>query len=385
MTKRRRRRGTGSIEPMPDGSFRPRLPDRGPRLAPCATYEEAERLLDAAIIEIVEGRAVAPGGDTLRSWGASWLDEREHDGYDIGSDRSRWRVHVETAYFVDWPLRSITQADIYGWLDTLKTRRASKGRGHKRTPKRKLARTTKQNTLNLLRCSFEDARRRGRVPSNPCDGVRLGRGREAVTHDPWTYLLPDEQKILLTCDKIPEANRLLIAFAIGTGLRQSEQWNLHLADLRMPPRHPEKWVAVVRYGSRRKDKRAASRRVKAKGGPTKGGQVRYVPIFGLAREALVRWLAILQTRPNRFGLVWPTTRGYRRQPGERPASGRSGSNERASTPPDATTRCQFAGMICGTPAVPPSSAAGGAGPGGWRRSRSCWATRTSPSPSGTRT
>jgi integrase len=107
-----------------------------------------------------------------------------------------------------------------------------------------------------------------------------------------------------------EADRLLIAFAMGTGLRESEQWNLHLADV-----SADRKSITVRYGSNPGHQRNR-RNARAKAGPTKGGKPRTVPIFGLAREALLRWLEILPKRSNKFRLVWPSPEGCRRQPKE---------------------------------------------------------------------
>jgi integrase len=286
------------------------LPGRGHRLRPCTSYQEAERLLDAALVEIHDGRATDPGGDTLRCWGEAWLDRRELDGYGgIIMDRSRWVTHIATAHFIDWPLDAITPADIYQWIDNLKARKASKGKGHKKLRKRLLARTTMQNTLNLLRCCMGDARDRGKLKANPCDGVRLGKRREAATHDPWTYLRPDEQDKLLHCEDIADEDRRLLAFAMGSGLRESEQWNLHLADV-----HDAGRKIIVRYGSKHTERRVRAQAVPAKGGPTKGGKPRVVHLFGIAREALAQQLEALRGRKNPLGLVWPSPRGCRRQP-----------------------------------------------------------------------
>jgi integrase len=165
-----------------------------------------------------------------------------------------------------------------------------------------------QNTLNLLRCCLGDARDRGKLKANPSDGVRLGRRRDAVTHDPWTYLRPDEQRAFLSCPEIPVEDRFLVAFAMGSGLRESEQWNLHLGDV-----STDRGSVVVRYGSNGSRRRGrATGRAQSKGGPTKGGKPRVVPLFGLAREALDRWLEILPSRPNPLGLVWPSPEGCRR-------------------------------------------------------------------------
>lgn len=305
----RRRRGTGTIEATPDGLFRPRLPQRGARLRACTTYADAERLLDAAIVEIDAGRAVSPTGETLRAWGEQWLDRRELEGYGaIDTDRSRWATHVATAHFSDWSLDSITSADIYEWIDELKAKRAAKGNMQRTAPRRPLARVTMQNTLNLLRCAFTDARDRGRIKTNPCDGVKLGKRREATTHDPWTYLRPDEQRRLLHCPAIPAEDRRLLAFAIGSGLRESEQWNLHVTDV-----HDDGAKVVVRYGSARASRLHRSSMEHAKGGPTKGGRPRSVYLIALARDALVEQLEVLRDRPNPQGLVWPSLRGCRRQ------------------------------------------------------------------------
>jgi integrase len=84
------------------------------------------------------------------------------------------------------------------------------------------------------------------------------------THEPWTYLEPKEQEALLESESIPEAVRLLIAFAVGTGMRQGEIWNLATRDVCMSENQ-----VIVRYGSR--------------GRSTKGKRIRYVPLLGSRR------------------------------------------------------------------------------------------------------
>lgn len=295
-----RRRGTGTIEEMRDGSFRGRMPGAGGRLRPCATSEEAEALLDAAIAELADGSVVDPGGATLRSFGPDFLDKRElAELAGVGTDRSRWRTHVETAPFYDWPLRTIAPFDVRQWLATVMAKAALPGRGQKKIKRRKLGRSTVQNTLNLLRCCFAAAIDAQLIDDNPAKDVSLPRdpGR---THDPWTYLEPAEQEALLNCEEIPEADRLLIAFAMGTGLRQGELWNLPLQDVRL-----DKGKIVVRFGS--------------KGKATKGRRIRRIPLFGLARTAWERWLELLAGRSNPHALAWPMKSGARRQRGKRPA------------------------------------------------------------------
>ena len=50
----------------------------------------------------------------------------------------------------------------------------------------------------------------------------------AATQDPWTYLEPNEQAGVRGCDHIPEPHRLMIEFAMLSGFREGEQFNLEL-------------------------------------------------------------------------------------------------------------------------------------------------------------
>lgn len=301
--QRRRRRGAGAIEPMPDGRWRPRLPKSIGRgyLEPCATYEAAEALLDAALAEIAERNRIPVEGETLRVWGARWLDDREIGGIeDPGSDRSRWRTHIETAIFADWPLKSIRPVHIRAWLAEMLKKNAAPGRGHKTAPKRKLGKTTVKNTLNLLRCCFQAAVELELIPENPAADVHLPRqaAKERRTFDPWTYLLPREQEQLLATPApagdpdFPD----LVAFMLWTGVREGEAYCLELTDVHVDGDSPH---AVIRFGKRR--------------GSTKGGRIRRVPLFGLGLEATLRQLERLSAgRPNDHRILWPTLRGERR-------------------------------------------------------------------------
>lgn len=288
-----RPKGTGYVEPQRDGTFRGRLPT-GERLHKHATAAAAGAELDAAIRAL---NALPCAGLTLRSHGERFLKARELAGIrGIHTDRSRWRTHVEASFLADLPLRSITRADVRKWLDEVLRSDASPPGKHAKTTVRKVSRQTVQNTLNLLRVAFRFATERELIGDNPARDVRLPRS-QGRTHDPWTYLLPDEQAAILSCAAIAEPDRLLVAFALGTGLRQGELWNLELADVQGDR-------LVVRRGS--KDK------------ATKSGKLRRVPLFGVAKEALDAWLPLLEGRPNPHGLVWPLPSGARRPKGKAP-------------------------------------------------------------------
>ncbi|AUX41132.1 uncharacterized protein SOCE26_025380 [Sorangium cellulosum] len=121
------------------------------------------------------------------------------------------------------------------------------------------------------------------------------------TFDPWTYLLPAEQDRLVTTEApqgdpdLPD----LVAFALWTGVREGEQWNLELRDVHAHEEHP---YVVIRFGKRRGSH------------STKSGRIRRVPLMGLAFDATLRQLERLAAgRPNEHALLWPTLRGARRQ------------------------------------------------------------------------
>lgn len=315
----RRRRGTGTIE-RKNGRFAARLPTAEREiLGVCDTPEEAGRLLDGWLAERAEGSIVPLSGTTLREFGEAYLDRRELEGLRaIGTDRSRWATHIATAPFAGWPLKAITRAAVLDWVDALKKKRAAPGHGHARKAKRgKLSRSTIQSTLNLLRCCLADALARHLVDENAADGVRL-RMATTKTEEPWTYLTLDEQLAVATCAAIPEAEREILRFAFGSGLRQGELWNLELRDLHVADDEPEPRV-FVRFGS--------------KGKPPKNGKTRTVPLFGVALDAVRRWLELLPTYATKLDrrakaraphnperLVFPTTTGTRRQK-SKPAGG----------------------------------------------------------------
>lgn len=302
MMAARRARGGGTVDITRDGRFRPRMPalvpgGERPRLDPFDTREEADAALAAAVSVAAD---VPRGGLTLRTWGTRLLDRREHDGVRaIDTDRSRWKVHIESAPFIDWPLVTIARTNIRDWLVDLLHKRATGGQGHLTAPTRRLGRSTIQSVVNLLRVVFEAAVEGELLHENPAKGVKLPRSH-GRTHDPWTYLLPEEQAVLLnTIEDV--GSRCLVAFSIGTGIRQGEQWNAELRDIQRDDTGA--WL-VVRYGSL--------------GKATKSGKVRRIPIFGIALEALDTWLPLLAKQKNPLGLLWPTKSGARQRAGKAP-------------------------------------------------------------------
>jgi len=294
---KKRRRGTGTIEILPDGRARPRLPDRaglrGRRLDICDTPEEAEQLLDDAL----SLQAAPVGGLTLAEVGVSWLEQRELSGLSsVAADRSRWSTHIADSWLGALPIRSITRADVLQWLDELLVKRASPGHCHGKAPRRRVSRSTVQNTVNALRLCLGWALDRGLIEHNPAIGVRLPRARGQV-HEPWTYLLREEQLALVECEQIPYRDRVVIRAALYLGLREGELWSLRLADVQL-----ERGIVVVRRGSAE--------------GPTKARRIRRLRPIAPGLEAVKEQIQLLRGGKNPHGLLFPTARGYRRQRGK---------------------------------------------------------------------
>jgi len=296
-----RKRGTGSIEESTGGRWRARLVTETGRksLGAFPTKEEADAVLEAARYEL--GELSRSQGLTLEAWGKMFLKARERAGFrSVADGRRRWTLHVVGSELAPLPLRSIRPQDVRAWVDVLTAKRAKD-----RRQRRKLSRRTLENILNLLRAAFAAAKDRGLVESNPAEGVTIP-NRVSPTHEPWTYLLLEEQMAIFACLVIPAHHRLIIAVAIGTGLREGELFNLLLVDVHITGPTPH---IVVRYGS--KD-----------GGPKnvrgEKPKIRRVPLFGIGLEGMRGWLNLLPLfcPKNPLGLVFPGPTGARRQMGK---------------------------------------------------------------------
>lgn len=250
--------GAGTVDQLPSGNWRVRVTvsdgSRRP-LGSYATEDEAKRVLSAALVELAEGNVAPVGGITLRAFGAIFLDRREKRGIrNIRTDRSRWKVHVDSAPFADFPLVAITGRMVRDWRDELSRKRAADlHQGARRQP-RVVSEDTVRHCVNLLRRGLQEAVEDEIIATNPARDVRVA--RRPKTHEKWTYLTLPEQQAIEQCSA-PEADRLLAMFAIGTGLRQGEQWSLELVDVHRDAKEPH---VVVRYGARgKKPRRAGSR------------------------------------------------------------------------------------------------------------------------------
>jgi len=298
----RRRRGTGSVESYVDSKgrerFRARIVLESGERKPVGVYDskaEAERMLAAVLDETVDAKMAKLAGITVHAFGPGFLDKREKTDLvrGIKTERNRWKLHVDASPIAELTMSEVTRRDARAWLLWLQGRRIKYAHKHSRNGK-KLSRVTMQNALNLLRKAFDVAVEDEICASNPFAGVKLPKDK-GRTHEPWTYLAPEEQTKLLAA--VPEPDRYMVAFAIGTGLRQGEQWSLRWADV-----DEKKMEITIRYGS--------------EGQPTKSGKIRRVPIFGLALDAIAMVVARRVRNLKGSPLVFPALRGDRRQKGE---------------------------------------------------------------------
>ncbi|MDP9036680.1 MAG: hypothetical protein M3O50_17905 [Myxococcota bacterium] len=142
---------------------------------------------------------------------------------------------------------TVTVKEILNWLAALQTKRTnydSKKHGKRET--KPLSRQTRKHALNLLRRFFVWAIEQEHAMSNPCIGLQVARrdGDEGEGYQEGWYLdATDQARVLQILKDNPE--RWIVAFAIGTGLRQREQWCLHLEDVQVDGDDPH---VLVRFG-----------------------------------------------------------------------------------------------------------------------------------------
>jgi integrase len=305
----RREPGSGSVAKRRNGRFLVRIIRADGERKSLGTYptqEEAQAILGAALQQMAAAGELTTGATSFRAYGRRVIDQRERDGVrGVRTERSRWRVHLSCASFADDPIATVSSGDIVTFVRAL-----SKKRARDRRASRRISRQTVQRCFALLSAIFDESVVAGHRPDNPCAGLKILRHLKSdpeATEEKWHILTPEEQTRALTCRAVPDWARAMIAFAIGTGLRQGEQWNLELRDLHASGDRP---YVLVRYGSA--------------GKVPKNGKTRRVPLFGVGLDAAQEWLRLLPiyAPTNPLRLVFPTPSGARRPVGAPDASRR---------------------------------------------------------------
>jgi integrase len=250
----------------------------------------------------------------------TWLREYRRGNRNFAGDMSRFNTHVATAAFAKLPITEVDPPDLVEWLHVLRTKKVGHKPGQKaRSSSTTLSWQTRKHALNLVRILFADAVQVGLCKTNPALGLHVKKtdaDRGDQVPEDWPFKPHEIATMNAALGEDPE--RWLITFAIGTGLRQGEQANLHLVDVHLEA--PEGPHVVVRYGGFTKRKLTTP----------KTRRSRKVPLFGVGLEALKRWLDILPTYAphNPLGLVFPKPEmksvegkrgskgGFRRQKGK---------------------------------------------------------------------
>ena len=289
-----------SIELTKNGRHRVRLFVNGQRRSfGTAATEDAAARLERAVVAKLEN----DGRETLAKFGRKWLEQREASGQrGARTYLGHWQTHVEGSALGAAAPELVSVALVETWLRAMQKKRAC-------SPFQKADRPLSPKTIKCVVAVLRLVLDAARVAPNPVAQLRdlvrevtRKKGADA-TREPWTYLDQHELVSIMDTDAIPEPERLIISFAILTGLRQGEQNNLELADVRIGDEAPH---VVVRFG--------------AKNQPTKGGRPRRVYLLPRAAEVVQRWLEILPTwaPENHERLLFPTPSGGRMCRGKTP-------------------------------------------------------------------
>lgn len=295
----RRAPGQGTIETLPSGRFRVKLPTATGRrqpLGPFDTWEQADSARKGALAALAKDKLAGGVGIALYGYGLRRLEEWESQGKrNAVEDKRVWKRYVQPEPFASWPIENISRRDARRFRDSMLARVTKKGAV--------LARSTVTIAVGLCRRVFGDAVEDELVSVNPFVDLKIP--KRPRTHEPWTYLTPAEQAALI---KAAGTEGLVAAFAIGTGLRETEQWMLELVDVHVDGPHPH---VVVRYGKRTGVQGRSAKTSSVTKHPPKNGKIRKVPLFGVALDAARAWLEIVPRAPekNWWGLMFPGERG----------------------------------------------------------------------------
>lgn len=250
------------------------------------TKEEAQAVLDGAVAQLSEGLMDDNRGrPSLADIYAPFFRSREAvDNRSMERDKNRWGTYISTWQLYKKPIAAITSHDIREWRNAMQTRKATRHRNKGNN----ISVHTVKNAMSLLRAAFRFAVESRIIDNDPTANVRVTK-KDLRTEEPWTYMTLEEQDRLINCASISIADRLLIQFAIGSGMRRGEIFALHWQDVFTGT----KKHVVVRYGS--------------PGKPPKNGKIRRIPLFGLALEAIKQW-SDMQSNPK-VGIVFPNENG----------------------------------------------------------------------------
>jgi integrase len=271
----------GAVDHLPSGKWRVRVTEDSGKRSSLGTFETKSKAEDVLTVWLRAKKAKTlthKKALKLRDFAEDVLKRRAVSGVKmIASERSNFKLYVKDSPLGHMALASVRRKDALAFVRDIPSR---------------LSPATRRQVLHLVRVVFNHAVDDELVSVNPFSGIRVQKAD--ITKDPWSFWALEDQKAFIECDDIPLRVRLLVAFAIGSGLRLREQWALRLEDVQLAGRKP---TITVRYGK--------------KFSSTKTNKIRRIPITPLARWALEKWLPMLPevTERNLYGLVFPSIRG----------------------------------------------------------------------------
>jgi integrase len=267
------------------------------------TRAEAERMVKAALNE---DAGSAP--DAFSLFASDWMDKRElaarkrKRSRPFEKERSRWRTHVVSAPFWDWPIKKIAQHPkiVQEWIGKLVETEAiqiiKRKSGVERRPTgRTLSRRVIEDALSLVKLCLDDAKIAGKYKGdNPARVAKLPRFEEQDLDQDGELIvhMSSEEIVALFALELPPLQLSVFTTAIYAGLRLDELWGL-------------RWMDVVLDGDK-----PTIRVRRSYDGPLKTKYSRRdVPMLFPVRVALRAWKAEQSATPIGNALVWPRDDG----------------------------------------------------------------------------
>lgn len=235
--------------------------------------------------------------DTLRFIGERWFRERDEDHIvrDIRKEISVWKRHVETAKFIDYPVKAIRPKHLAEWLRVMSKKEAVRikrnGKGTTQSGSGKIiGQATIRRARVLLNGVLKFAIQEGLINSNPMADIVTPKKAKNSNKIRVEFLTSSEIDRLFALN-LTDEQRAIYAVAIYCGLRAGEIWGLRWENVHLEGDNPR---IEVRNSYRDEPKTAAS--------------VRDIPLFNTPREALRRWKKSNGTIRG-IGLVFPSQNG----------------------------------------------------------------------------
>ena len=203
-----------SIAKRPDGRWRARYRDQGNRehSKHFTRKVDAQRWLDEVTTSVVTGTYVAPkaGRIRLRDYAKTW--EKQQIGRDATASivDNALRLHLLPA-MGDRPLASIRPSDV----QTLVRRLTDAG----------MAPGSVRNVYDVTARLFGSAVEDRLVATTPCRRITLPRASEVEV------VPPTLEQVVAIADAVPGAQRALVVFLAGSGLRIGEALGLRVDDV----------------------------------------------------------------------------------------------------------------------------------------------------------